>query len=108
MGRKRTTAEHLGDGGSVVEVPSPPESKEARFIRLAKRRLDKAQKEIERLAPLANTSQYAYAENQVQFLIGKLMESVDLVKNAFAGKKRERPTLQFPSPEMTSGNGSPA
>lgn len=73
----------------------PVESKADKWRRLANRRVPRAVKELRRLIPLANRSQYEYTDEQKAMLVNVLTEAIGEVKRAYEGSKAERPIVLF-------------
>lgn len=69
------------------DTPKPVESKEARFLRLANKRVPAAIKRLMHVANLANRQQYTYTDEQVKRITDSLEGYVQVVKQRFAGQK---------------------
>lgn len=67
------------------------EKKDAKWKRLANKRLPKALKSIQQLANLGNKSQYEYTAEQAKKVLDMLQDAVDAVGRAYQGK--QQPTL---------------
>jgi hypothetical protein len=63
------------------------ESKEAKFVRLATRRVVRAKKDILAIGHLANRSAYIYTQEQVNKILDTLDKAVDTIRAKFSGNK---------------------
>lgn len=64
------------------------ESKEARFLRVAEPRVNRACKAVSLLGNLADSS-YAYTEKQVEAMFSAVQESLDTARAAFRKRGNE-------------------
>lgn len=67
--------------------PVPREPKDAKFFRLAVKRVPAAIKRIRHVANLANTNQYAYTPEHAAKIVDVLEAEVKALRNAFTGTK---------------------
>ena len=61
-----------------------PESKKAKFRRLANTRVPNAVKQIELIKNLANTTHYEYSKEEVNAILKTLSKSMNELKKSFA------------------------
>lgn len=92
MGRKKKESAGSGAFGAMSEAA---ETKEAKFIRLAQRRVSDALRRISRIKNLANASQYAYTPEQTDKIVVALCDAVEAVGKAFAGSKEQAAGFTF-------------
>jgi len=64
-----------------------------RFRRIAGRRANQALGTIERLINTADRDRYAYTDQQVGEIVGKLRQAIDQLEAAYAQKRRLRVEL---------------
>jgi hypothetical protein len=79
--------EQFGVEGNGEEKPKEP--KDARFVRLANRRVPKALKAISVIRNLSNRSQYEYTVQQAARIIVVMKHAVEGLERAFSGVKEE-------------------
>lgn len=70
-----------------VNVLNDDESKEEKFKRISKDRVNKVVKSIETLENLANTNQYDYTEEQVNKMFNFIENALTKAKESFQNKK---------------------
>ena len=78
--------EKSGTGGSG----QAPESKSAKFKRLAIPRVDKATAAIQSIGKLANTYNYDYDDTDAQKILRHLQSELDDVKQKFASSQKRK------------------
>lgn len=80
----------IGSDPSAKKVKAsdkPVEAKDAKFRRLAVRRVPAAVRRLQQIANLGNRNQYCYNEEQVCKIMTALHAALKAVEIAFAGKK---------------------
>lgn len=88
-----TKAAAPSSNGQTATPAKSLESRDARFRRLANRRMGKALKCIGYLPALANRSQYEYTPAQVAKMMDALNNAIVQVKAAFDGKAKTEDTF---------------
>jgi hypothetical protein len=78
------------------ETVKDNETKDARFKRLAQKRLEKCIHDIGLLANLSNKSQYEYTDNQVAYILEKLNGAVSGVDSAFNKTETVKDAIVLP------------
>lgn len=73
----------------VTDQPSSRD-KRAKFIELANKRVNRAIKDLELVANLANKHNYQYDEEQAKLIVRTLQQHVDTVKHSFLGGRSEK------------------
>lgn len=76
-------------------APKPKESKDAKFVRLAERRVSSALKVLRHVRQLANRQTYTYTPEQTATIVSALTIGVDSVKKAFEGDKPRTAGFSF-------------
>lgn len=74
--------------------------KNKNFIRLAEKRLMSAIHSIEILKPLANKNCYEYTENQANYIIKKLKDSVTTLEKSFKNNTGREKSISIPRDEI--------
>jgi hypothetical protein len=77
------------------EKTLPNETKEAKFIRLAQKRMGKILKSLKSLSKLSNKNNYIYTEEQISLMFEALNASISILETKFSNTKTEKPSFSF-------------
>ena len=73
----------------------PNETPEAKFIRLAQKRMTRALAMIRYVGNLANRRQYTYTDGQSAKIVNTLIDAVATVKQKFAADQKQEDTFKL-------------